>query len=56
MGLAGIYCLYWIGSGLYDFGGPLAWLSGRYALLAGLDSIDDLHNWLSSSVDLGWLS
>ncbi len=26
------------------------------ALLSGLDSIDDLPNWLSSSVDLGWLS
>ena len=48
--------LYWIASGLYEYGGPWAWLSGRMALLSGLDSIDDLPNWLSSSVDLGWLS
>ena len=34
--------LYWIASGLYEYGGPWAWLSGRMALLSGLDSIDDL--------------
>lgn len=56
LGAASLFSLYWLASGLYDFGGPVAWLSGRYALLAGLDSIDDLPNWLSSSVDMGWLS
>ncbi len=48
--------LYWIASGLSHYGDPIAWISGRFTILSGLTSIDDLPNWLSSSVDLGWLS
>jgi multiple sugar transport system permease protein len=52
----GLIAAYWVLSGLLQFGGPLSWLGGRFSLFAGLDSIDDMPNWLSSSVDLGILS
>ncbi|MSR84639.1 MAG: sugar ABC transporter permease [Candidatus Latescibacteria bacterium] len=46
----------WIGSGVAAWGGLVTWLQARFAILAGLDTVDDLPNWLSSSVDLGFLS
>ena len=54
--LSALVLVYWLISGLIDFGGPLAWLGGRFAVLSGLESIDDLPNWLASSVDLGFLA
>jgi len=46
----------WITAGISTYGGLVSWLVGRFSLLAGLNTIDDLPNWLSSSVDLGVLS
>jgi multiple sugar transport system permease protein len=54
--LAALFSLTWIIGGMVEFGGPFAWLSGRFAIFAGLDTIDDLPNWLASTVDIGWLS
>jgi ABC-type sugar transport system permease subunit len=46
----------WIAGGVSAHGGLANWLNGRFPLLQGLDTIDDLPNWLSSSVELGFLS
>ncbi|NKB67413.1 MAG: ABC transporter permease subunit [Candidatus Latescibacteria bacterium] len=54
--LALLLLIGWMLTGALQYGGPLAWLGGRFALLEGLNSIDDLPNWLSSSVDLGVLN
>lgn len=48
--------LAWIGAGVAFGGSAGSWLTGEFSVLAGLDTIDDLPNWLSSSVDLGFLS
>ena len=45
--------LYWVIIGPYEFGGFWPWLSGRMPILVGLDSIDDLPNWLSQQRRFG---
>lgn len=46
----------WLVGGLSTYGGLASWLGGRFSLLEGLDTIDDLPNWLSGSTELGFLS